>query len=142
MRPLCELLGIAPGGYSRGLEQAVVDFGAEDSFGLAAERLGRHHPVKLCATSVRKITLRHAQAMQSEQQVLGSVGTEKLDYSAALVKDLPLGSGMIESGHRHVLQKRLKLSGAWRAPPNLAAMAQLRVCRANNHWNQYWANST
>jgi hypothetical protein len=306
------------------LEEAVVDFGAEDSFALAAERLSRHHPVKLCAATVRSITLRHARAVELGQSVKGSVGElpargaehiiaeadgtmlpvvefspsgapgfdrrktrtvrwvemrlcaarkagevdahyacdgdsvdslgyrwghcaaqagwalessihvvsdgaawiarqrecafadrathlldlyhvmeylskaqkahlpwqkparrwlktqkrrlltghpdkviaelataiepetegpdapirsawrylsnhlENLDYPAALAKELPIGSGMIEGGHRHVLQKRLKLSGSWWSAPNLHAMAQLRVCRANNHWNSYW----
>jgi hypothetical protein len=35
-----------------------------------------------------------------------------LDYPRALKLGLPIGSGMIESGHRHVLQARLKKAGA------------------------------
>ena len=35
-----------------------------------------------------------------------------LDYPGALALGLPIGSGMIESGHRHVLQARLKKAGA------------------------------
>ncbi len=39
---------------------------------------------------------------------------DQLDYPRALARDLPLGSGLIESGHRHVLQHRLKIAGgAW-----------------------------
>lgn len=37
----------------------------------------------------------------------------QLDYKTAIEKGLPIGSGEIESAHRYVLQKRLKLSGAW-----------------------------
>jgi len=324
VRPLCSRLGLRPGGYSRGVEKAVVDFGAEDSFALAAERLSRHHPVKLSASSVRSITLDHAGKMQERQSASGSVGVlpargaahliaeadgtmlpvvdfcegkksagdrrknrsvrwtetrlcavrphgqvtarygcdgesvealgyrwahcaaragwaleshihvvsdgaawiagqkeamfgtqatqlldlyhvmeylssaqkahppwqqrcrrwlqtqkrrllrgqaqqvvaelaqaieplsqgpeapiraawrylsnhlDKLDYPAARALDLPIGSGMIEGGHRHVLQKRLKLSGSWWSPSNLEAMAQLRICRANQDWDSYW----
>lgn len=324
VRPLCRLLSVVPGGYSGGLQRAVVDFGAEDSFALAAERLGRHHPVKLCANTVRKITLHHAEKIQEQQRADGVLGalassgaeqliaqadgtmlpvvefssnneetdrrkcrttrwaemrlcavrdakrinpvygcdadsveslgycwshcagqagwalnshihvisdgaawiarqaqtcfgaqathlldlfhlmeylaqaqkahppwaqpkrrwlrTQKrrllkgqykkvlselkakrepaeitdedapirvahryinnhanqLEYHQAIAKNLPVGSGMIEAGHRHVLQKRLKKSGAWWAPKNLNAMAQLRVCRANHNWSQYW----
>lgn len=327
VRPLCERLALLPGGYSRGLQEAVVDFGAEDSFALAAERLGRHHPVTLCANTVRKITLSHAGAMKERQRAEGCLGalpakgaeqliaeadgtmlpvvdlgeasakvpdqrkirqvrwmemrlcavrcadevrvhygceataveflgyrwshcageagwglnsrihvvsdgaawiarqqqacfgsqathlldlyhvmeylaaaqkahvpwqrprrrwlhTQKrrllkgqsakvivelaphiepkaagdeapiraawrylsnhrhqLDYPRALAEKLPLGSGMIEGGHRHVLQKRLKISGAWWTSGNLEAMAQLRVCRANLQWDQYWENA-
>jgi hypothetical protein len=37
---------------------------------------------------------------------------DTLDYGAALQAGLPIGSGLIESGHKHVLQARLKLPGA------------------------------
>jgi hypothetical protein len=30
-----------------------------------------------------------------------------------LARDLPIGSGEIESAHRYIAQKRLKLPGAW-----------------------------
>ena len=39
--------------------------------------------------------------------------TDQLDYKNAIEKGLPIGSGEIESAHRYVIQKRLKLSGAW-----------------------------
>ena len=63
---------------------------------------------------------------------------EQLDYPAALAEELPIGSGLIESGHRHVLQARLKGPGrVWRQE-NAEAMAQLRVLRANQRWEEIW----
>ncbi len=41
--------------------------------------------------------------------------TDCLDYPRALRLGLPIGSGLIESGHKHVLQARLKKGGAWLA---------------------------
>jgi hypothetical protein len=64
-----------------------------------------------------------------------------LDYAAARHHKLPIGSGEIESGHRHVIQQRLKLSGAWWKEINLEPMLQLRVARANQLWAPYWANT-
>jgi len=61
-----------------------------------------------------------------------------LDYRGALEKDLPIGSGEVESAHRHVIQKRLKFPGAWWTPENASAMAQLRVTRANGGWSDFW----
>ena len=61
-----------------------------------------------------------------------------LDYAGAIAEELPIGSGLIESGHRHVLQKRLKIAGAWWSIENAKSMAQLRVCRANKFEDQYW----
>jgi len=325
-RPLCERLKVRPGGYSRGLEKAVVDFGAEDSFELAAQRLRRHHPVSLCANTVRKITLEHARRIKQAGEKTGCLGAlpragakaivaqadgtmlpvvefteasgkgdrrktrktrwmemrlcaarqagkadavydcdsqsveslgyrwshcagkagwglnsdihvvsdgaswiarqartcfgssvrhlldlyhvmeylgsaqkaraewmkrsgrwlkvqkrrllkgqyekviaelapyveahgddreapiraawrylsnhrDQLNYPKALADELPVGSGMIEGGHRHLLQKRLKLSGGWWSPSNLDNMASLRVCRANQQWDQYWSQA-
>lgn len=65
---------------------------------------------------------------------------EQLDYPGAVAAGLPVGSGLIESGHRHVLQARLKRAGAWWTEANLHAMAQLRVCRANAAWAAAWQN--
>lgn len=65
---------------------------------------------------------------------------DQLDYRAALQRNLPVGSGLIESGHRHVLQARLKLPGAWWKPDNAHAMAQLRTLRANGLWLTLWRN--
>ena len=63
---------------------------------------------------------------------------DQLDYHCALEKDLPIGSGMIESAHRHVLQARLKKAGAWWTQENAQAMAALRVARANEEDTLYW----
>lgn len=63
--------------------------------------------------------------------------TDCLDYPRALRLGLPIGSGMIESGHRHVLQARLKLAGAW-LQTNADCMANLRVLRANRQWLDLW----
>lgn len=66
--------------------------------------------------------------------------SDQLDYPFAIQSGLPIGSGLIESTHRHLLQSRLKLSGAWWSELNAHNMAQLRVCRANRLWLSYWRN--
>ena len=63
---------------------------------------------------------------------------EHLNYPQASSKGLPIGSGLIEGAHRHVLQKRLKLSGAWWKRDNLKHMIALRILRANKRWDNYW----
>ena len=319
LRPLARFIGVRAGGSTKNLQRAVVDFGAEDSFAQASERLFRHHGVQLCPSSVRKITLEHARRIAGTQRASGgqgalpgtgaetiiaeidgtmlpivqtsktkdrsarknrrchwketplsvarvhgqssaryavsagsaqqagydwaqavakagwglntwvhivcdgapwiylqylrllegrssflldfyhvceylaaasaTAGTHKrwlevqkqrlksghpervlkalkphieadhtpdeqapvrtayrylqnrinqLDYKSAIEKDLPIGSGLIEAGHRHVLQKRIKLSGAWWTEKNAHSMAHLRVCRANHEEDSYW----
>ena len=63
---------------------------------------------------------------------------EQVDYKTALAQGLPIGSGEIESAHRYVIQKRLKLAGAWWKRENAAKLLALRVCRANGDWEAYW----
>ena len=63
---------------------------------------------------------------------------EALDYSGALALGLPIGSGMIESGHRHVLQARLKKAGTAWLPEHADQLAHLRVLRANDQWLSLW----
>lgn len=62
----------------------------------------------------------------------------QFEYKLAKEKELPLGSGKVESSHRHVIQARLKKPGAWWTRENAAKMADLRVVRANGCWNRLW----
>lgn len=61
-----------------------------------------------------------------------------LDYKEALDRNLPIGSGEVESGHRHIIQKRLKIAGAWWKSTTAEHMLSLRVLRANDDWSDYW----
>ena len=63
---------------------------------------------------------------------------DSLDYKNALEKGLPIGSGEVESSHRYVIQKRLKIAGAWWKPQTAEWMLNLRVLRANDDWDDYW----
>ena len=62
----------------------------------------------------------------------------QLDYAGARAQNLPIGSGEIESGHGHVIQDRLKLTGCWWKESNAEAMLGLRVARSNDIWDSYW----
>ena len=63
----------------------------------------------------------------------------QLDYKSAISKGLPIGSGLIESGHRHILQYRLKKAGAYWEIENAKKMGELLVLRGNGEWEEYWA---
>lgn len=64
---------------------------------------------------------------------------DQLNYRDALARGLPIGSGEIESAHRYIVQRRLKLPGAWWRAENADHMLALRLNRANHQWNAYWA---
>lgn len=50
----------------------------------------------------------------------------------------PLGSGCVESAHRHVVQARLKRSGMHWTPRVVAPMLALRTTLANGRWEETW----
>lgn len=65
---------------------------------------------------------------------------EYINYKGAIDANLPIGSGKIESAHRYVIQKRLKLTGSWWTIKNADNMLALRILRVNNDWQSYWLN--
>jgi hypothetical protein len=67
---------------------------------------------------------------------------EQLHYQEALARELPIGSGEIESAHRYIVQQRLKRPGAWWQAANAEHMLALRLNRANRQWNGYWATES
>lgn len=62
----------------------------------------------------------------------------QFNYLSALENELPIGSGMIESTNRSLIQFRLKRPGAWWLPDSVVKMASLRVLRANGGWDSLW----
>ena len=61
---------------------------------------------------------------------------KRMQYHKFKEKGLQIGSGAIESAHKDVLQKRLKLSGQRWTKKGLQQMAQLRVAYKSGKWNQ------
>jgi len=63
---------------------------------------------------------------------------ENLAYDQAIAKDLPLGSGLIESGNKHVIQARMKIPGASWSQQTAEDFVSARAMRANHQWDSYW----
>ena len=61
---------------------------------------------------------------------------KRMQYHLFKEKGLIIGSGAIESAHKDVLQKRLKLSGQRWTKQGLQQMAQLRKAYKSGKWNQ------
>lgn len=59
-------------------------------------------------------------------------------YKEAILEELPIGSGEIESGNKSVVQKRLKIPGAWWSTDTAEHMMALRCVRINGDWMKYW----
>jgi len=63
---------------------------------------------------------------------------DQLNYPEALTQGVPIGSGEIESAHRYVVQKRLKLPGAWWRVQNAEYVIAMRINRIIGDWEAYW----
>ena len=61
-----------------------------------------------------------------------------LDYQDYRDNGWPIGSGEVESAHKTVPQRRLKLPGATWAEENISKMCALRVLQANGWWDDFW----
>jgi hypothetical protein len=63
---------------------------------------------------------------------------DAVHYERFREEGLPTGSGEVESAHRYIPQKRLKLPGACWHPKSINPMLALRVLRANDWWKDFW----
>jgi hypothetical protein len=63
---------------------------------------------------------------------------DALDYDKFKSMGYPIGSGEIESAHKSIPQKRLKIPGAsWNAD-SIDPMLALRILRADDWWEDFW----
>lgn len=65
-----------------------------------------------------------------------------LEYDRYKSKGYPIGSGEIESAHKSVPQKRLKIPGASWLTETINPMLALRILRANDWWEDFWESRT
>ncbi|MFN4146865.1 MAG: hypothetical protein ACK4GN_13655, partial [Runella sp.] len=60
---------------------------------------------------------------------------ERMNYPEYIRQNLCIGSGMIESAHKHVIQVRMKRAGQRWTTKGAQNMLNLRVLMASNQWN-------
>jgi hypothetical protein len=67
---------------------------------------------------------------------------DAIRYEEFKTKGYPIGSGEIESAHRSVPQKRLKLPGACWHPDSVNPLLALRILRADDWWDEFGDDRT
>jgi hypothetical protein len=67
VRAFCEQAQISSREYSRPLQRALTDFGADDSFAKATKKMREHYGIELPASGARCCTLAHAKASGAVQ---------------------------------------------------------------------------
>lgn len=61
-----------------------------------------------------------------------------IDYPHFRQEGIPIGSGIVESGHKVVMQRRMKQAGMRWAENNLNPMLALRMAICNQTWPMQW----
>lgn len=64
--------------------------------------------------------------------------SDAVHYEKFQDQGFPIGSGEVESAHRYIPQKRLKIPGATWHPETINPMLALRIIRANDWWEDFW----
>lgn len=131
-------------GYLAVVGRAV--YGAEtDAFrqwyGRASQQLGHQPPQR----TVGALRLRQRQHPDHPQATEIETAIRYLENRLAMIdyphfrrQQLPIGSGIVESGHKVVMQKRMKQAGMRWAETSLNPMLALRTALCNQTWNQTW----
>lgn len=113
----------------------------------ARERPGWVKPrVKSISEGDVSVVLEELKKMHSENEngrlkrLIGYIERfhDALDYDSFKQKGYPVGSGEIESAHKYVPQRRLKLPGASWHPDSVNPMLALRILRADDYWDEFW----
>ncbi len=82
-----------------------------------------------------------AQAAERRDAVLGYLETrrEQIAYAAFQAAGYPIGSGVVESANKLVVEARLKGSGMHWARENVNGMVALRALVCSHRWAEGWA---
>jgi hypothetical protein len=81
---------------------------------------------------------RNKEAKKARQDVIRYYqnNRHRMQYKTYLEKGYLIGSGPIESAHRHVIQHRLKLSGQRWSIPGAQYIANLRTYQKSDRWGE------
>src|SRR3569833_1962661 len=94
LRPFCQSAGVRHRGYSKRLQRVIVDFGAEHSFGKAAQRVAEHYGIEVSTEALRQYTLRHGRSIeQLPAQSLAGAKTLVVQMDRSMIPIVERGNG-------------------------------------------------
>lgn len=79
-------------------------------------------------------------AAETVATALGYLQTRRaqIDYARFQALGLPIGSGMVESSNKNLVQQRLKGPGMHWVRPNVNPLLALRCAACNDRWDECW----
>jgi hypothetical protein len=106
-----------------------------------SKQLGRQPP-RHTVNELRLLQRQHPDHAEAEAIELAIRYLEKrlpmIDYPHFRRQQIPIGSGNVESGHKVVMQQRMKQAGMRWAEANLNPMLALRTALCNQRWKTSW----
>ena len=106
-----------------------------------SQQLGRQPPQRT-VNELRLLQRQHPAHPEGEAIELAIRYLEKrlpmIDYPHFRRQQIPIGSGNVESGHKVVMQQRMKQAGMRWAEASLNPMLALRVALCNQTWKTTW----
>ena len=159
-----DVVGVADGGIGLSEElkrqfptmQFILDKShLKDHFYEAAEKMGivKEERAKWVKSHVKAISRGDVEKTMQElyeeyernpnkrlKRLIGYIErfSDAIHYDSFKKKGYPIGSGEIESAHKSVPQKRLKIPGASWHPDSIDPMLALRILRADDWWEDFW----
>lgn len=121
-------------------------FGEENSEGQAWAHRWRDKlfqgKVGACLGALRRLRPRTKEGRETLRQVLGYFQTnrERMRYGEFRKAGYFIGSGVTESGCKHLVGQRLKQAGMRWAVEGAQSMLQLRAAYLNGRWDSLWLN--
>jgi hypothetical protein len=110
-------------------------------YGRMSKQLG-HQPPQRTVNELRRLHRQHPEHPEAAAMELAIRYLEKrlpmIDYPHFRRQQIPIGSGNVESGHKVVMQQRMKQAGMRWAEANLNPMLALRVALCNQTWKTRW----
>lgn len=168
MTPETEIIGVADGGIGLSEElkrqfptmQFILDKShLKDHFYETAEEMGisKKDRARWVKPRIRAISKGYVGEIMEElteeyekkpnkrlKRLIGYIERfyDALNYNSFKGKGYPIGSGEIESAHKSIPQKRLKIPGAsWHAD-SIDPLLSLRILRADDWWDDFWNQRT
>lgn len=90
--------------------------------------------------SVRALARKHLDLEKVQENVAYLTKREaQMPYPSYQQQEWPIGSGMVESAHKQVVQTRLKGAGMRWADSNVNPMLALRTVVCNDRWQEAWS---
>lgn len=110
LRPFCQSAGVRHRGYSKRLQRVIVDFGAEHSFGKAAQRVQEHYGIEVPSEAVRQYTLRHGRSIeQLSVQTLAPAKTLIVQMDGSMIPVVERGPGADGRKSKQLLWREARL---------------------------------